>query len=166
MTSLTLPDAASRVSMTPLELLVRCSLHGIPCDGGMIDEEFLPAVGSVRVAPADEIYADGPEPDDESDADRRERVVRRVVEKLVATGKYWPSRIEKRSTARGLGGSDVGLALRGVEVLLDCRLLLEEVHGGHEPRVGLDRGRRQEIQDIAEGRPILVDELREWIDHG
>jgi hypothetical protein len=169
MAALTLRDAAERLAMSPLQVVVYCALRGIPCQGGMLDEEVLPALGSVHVAAAEPEGAtalhEGPV-GEETDEERRLRVVRRILEKLSTMGKFWPARTEKRSTARGLAGSDVGLALRAAEALHECGLLIEEVHGGHESRVGLDGSRRREIADIVAGRPVLSEELRKWIDEG
>ena len=169
MAALTLHDAAERLAMSPLQVVVHCALHGIPCQAGILDEEVLPALGSVHVVAAEPSEVTGPHEGptgEETDQERRLRVVRRILEKLSAMGKFWPARTEKRSTARGLAGSDVGLALRAAEALHDCGLLIEEMHGGHEPRVGLDGSRRREIADVVAGRPILSDQLRNWVEQG
>lgn len=168
MAQLTLGEAAERLALSPLQVLVACALRGISCPAGMLDEEVLPALGAVR-APADDEADVAPHEGsmgEEADRERRLRIVRRILEKLSTMGKFWPARTEKRSTARGLAGPDVGLALRAVEVLRDCGFLIEETHGGHEPRVGLDGTRRREIADVVAGRPITNEPLHEWIDKG
>jgi len=169
MAMVTLHEAAQRLSMTPLQVVVHCALHGIPCDAGVLDEDVLPALGSVDVVFAGPEEATAPAQglvDEETDEERRWRVLRRVLEKLSGMGKYWPSRTEKRSAARGFGGSDVGLALRVVDELRDCGLLREEAHGGRELRVGLERSRRREIAEIVSGGAIKDDRLRAWIEQG
>lgn len=168
MAHLTLVEAAERLAMSPLQVLVGCALRGLPCPAGMLDEEVLPALGAVRSPADDEDDADPHEGSagEEVDLERRLRIVRRILEKLSNMGKFWPARTEKRSTARGLAGPDVGLALRAVEVLRDCGLLIEETHGGHEPRVGLDGTRRREIADLVAGRPIANGQLQEWLEKG
>jgi hypothetical protein len=169
MADLTLRDAGERLGISPLQVVVRCALRGIPCQAGTLDEEMLPALGSVHSVPLEpEAVAapqEGPE-SEETDQERRLRIVRRILEKLSTMGKFWPARTEKRSTARGLAGSDVGLALRAAEALHDCGLLIEETHGGHEPRVGLDGSRRREIADVVAGSPVRSEELRKWIEEG
>jgi hypothetical protein len=135
----------------------------------MVDEEVLPVLGTVRAPRTKAKAAAAPREvpaEDESDPERRSRVVRRILEKLNKMGRYWPARTEKRSTARGFDGSDVGLALRAADVLRDCGLLIEEAHGTHEPRVGLDGARRREIDDLIAGRTPSNEELREWIERG
>jgi hypothetical protein len=166
MAELTLREAAARLDLSPLEILLQCALHGVPCESGRVDEEVLPLLGSVH-APVSDREADRHEArqDDESDEERRLRIVRRILERLSGMGKYWPARTEKRATARGLEGPDVGLALRAVDALLDAGLLREE-HSGHEPRVGLEGDRRREIADIAGGRPIEDEQLRTWVAEG
>ncbi len=167
MTALTLREAAQRLSMTPLQVVVHSALHGITCDTGMIDEDLLAALGRVDAIPdkpeAMNLSEDSRD-SEEADQERRQRVVRRVLEKLSTAGKFWPARIEKRSAARGFSGSDVGLALRAVDALLDAGLLTQETHGGRETRVGLEGRRRQEIADIVAGGHVGDDHLRAWID--
>jgi hypothetical protein len=165
---LTLPEAADRLAMSPLQVAVQCALRGVPCTGGLVDEEVLPVLGNVRAAVVDspdELDYEAP-PAGETDQGRRERVVRRVLEKMATMGKYWPARAEKRSTARGFDGSDVGLALDAADVLRDCGYLIEEAHGGRGPRVGLDGARRREIADMIAGHPTTNQQLREWIERG
>jgi hypothetical protein len=58
----------------------------------------------------------------------------------------------------------VGLALNAVDVLLDCGILLQEIHGGHEPRVGLDGSRRREISELVASGVVVDERLKEWID--
>ncbi len=166
--TLTLRDAADRLETTPLDVVVRCALRGIPCDEGQIDEEVLPALGTVHASSArsDHALSEAITPGGAGEPERRQRVVRRILEKLAAMGKYWPARTEKRSTARGFDGADVGLALRAAEALRDCGLLIEETHGGHEPRVGLAGDRRQEIADIIAGKEIHDPDLRGWVSQG
>lgn len=169
MPALTLPEAAERLAMSPLQVIVQCALHGIPCQEGMVEEEVLPVLGTVRAPRAKAKAAAASRevpPEGESDQERRSRVVRRILEKLDKMGRYWPARTEKRSTARGFDGSDVGLALRAADILRDCGLLLEEAHGAHEARVGLDGDRRHEIADLIAGEPPSNEELREWIERG
>lgn len=167
MTILTLREAAQRLSMTPLQVVVHGALHGISCDTGMIDEDLLPALGFVDTIPEkpDGLTAseDG-RVGEETDQERRQRVVQRVLEKLSTAGKFWPARIEKRSAARGFSGSEVGLALRAVDALRDAGFLAEEAHGGRESRVGLEGSRRQEIADIVAGGHVQDEHLRAWID--
>ncbi len=166
MAELTLREAAARLDLSPLETLLQCALHGVPCESGRVDEEVLPLLGSVH-APVSDREADRHEatPGDESDEERRLRIVRRILERMSGMGKYWPARSEKRATARGLAGQDIGLALRAVDALLDAGLLREE-HSGHEPRVGLDGDRRREIADIVAGRAIANEQLRTWVTDG
>jgi hypothetical protein len=166
---LTLREAAVRLSMTPLQVVVHGALHGITCDTGMIDEELLPTLGFVDVMPEKvdgQTALEGDRLVEDGDQERRQRVVQRVLEKLSTAGKFWPARIEKRSAARGFSGSDVGLALRAVDALHEAGFLAEEVHGGHEPRVGLDGSRRQEIAEIVAGGRVQDEHLRTWIDEG
>jgi hypothetical protein len=155
--------------MTPLQVVVHSALHGISCATGTIDEDLLPALGFVDVLPRvpDGLaLAEHGRVVEDTDQARRHRVVQRVLERLSTSGKYWPGRIEKRSAARGFGGSDVGLALRAVEALLGAGFLKEEAHGGREPRVGLEGSRRQEIGDIVAGGRVQDEHLRAWIDEG
>jgi hypothetical protein len=168
MAALTLPEAADRLAMSPLQVAVQCALRGVPCAGGFLDEEVLPVLGNVRAPLVDSPDAVGYEapPAGETDQGRRERVVRRVLEKMATMGKYWPARAEKRSTARGFDGSDVGLALDAADVLRDCGYLIEEARGGREARVGLDGSLRREIADMIAGHPATNQELREWIERG
>jgi hypothetical protein len=166
---LTLREAAQRLSMTPLQVVVHSALHGISCDTGMIDEDLLSALGYVDLIPDKPDGLIGSEDGgvtEEADQERRQRVVQRVLEKLSTAGKFWPARLEKRSAARGFSGSDVGLALRAVEALHDAGFLAEEVHGGHEPRVGLEGSRRSEIAEIVAGGRVQDDNLRAWINEG
>jgi hypothetical protein len=165
MANLTLPDAATRLDLSPLEVVLQCSLHGIPCDAGFVDETVLPLLGSVHLASSEGVDQVAEALEDETDEQRRLRIVCRILERLSGMGKYWPARTEKRATARGLAGSDVGLALRAVDALLDCGLLREE-HSGHEPKVGLDGNRRREIADMVAGRPPVDERLRSWIAAG
>jgi hypothetical protein len=53
MAALTLHDAAERLAMSPLQVVVHCALHGIPCQAGILDEEVLPALGSVHTVPVE-----------------------------------------------------------------------------------------------------------------
>ncbi len=166
MAELTLREAAARLNLSQLEILLQCALRGVPCESGRVDEEVLPLLGSIH-APVSDREEDEHEatPGDERDDERRLRVVRRILERLSGMGKYWPARTEKRATARGLAGPEVGLALRAVDALLDAGLLREE-HSGHEPRVGLDGDRRREIADIVAGRAIEDEQLRTWVAEG
>jgi hypothetical protein len=166
MSEMTLREAASALGMSPLQVLVQCALRGIPCPEAVLDDALLPVVGGLQAPPPppDLPLAEEESESDETDQDRRLRIVRRILEKLSTMGKFWPARTERRSTARGLAGSDVGLALNAVEVLHDCGLLVQEAHGGHEPRVGLQGDRRREIADIVAGQPIPDDQLRAWIE--
>lgn len=153
--------------MTPLQVVIHSTLHGISCDTGMIDEDLLPALGFVAVVsetPDGLAVIEDDGAGEETEQERRQRVVQRVLEKLSTAGKFWPSRIEKRSAARGFGGAEVGLAVRAVDALLDAGFLAQEAHGGREPRVGLEGSRRQEIADIVAGGRVRDDHLRSWID--
>jgi hypothetical protein len=153
--------------MTPLQVVVQSALHGISCDTGMIDEDLLPTLGVVKLirgTPDGLTAFDDGGAGEETERERRQRVVQRVLEKLSTAGKFWPSRIEKRSAARGFGGAEVGLAMRAVDALLDAGFLAQEAHGGREPRVGLEGSRRQEIADIVMGGRVRDDHLRAWID--
>lgn len=170
MPTVTLSEAGRRLSMTPLEVVVRCALRGIPCDSGLLEADILPVLGRVFVgddsgemkpsASASEL------PGADVERERRRRVIRRVLEKLTAMNKFWPTRTDKRSTARGFAADDVGLALRAVDVLVECGIMNVEVHGGHELRVGLDGARRAEIDSIVAGDPIVEGRLRAWIENG
>ncbi len=170
MSEMTLREAAAALGMSPLQVLMQCALRGIPCPEAVLDDVLLPILGGLQAPPTapDMLpsFADEDPESDETDQDRRLRIVRRILEKLSTMGKYWPARTERRSTARGLAGSDVGLALRAVEVLHECGFLVQETHGGHEPRVGLDGDRRREIADLVAGEPIRNEPLRQWIDQG
>lgn len=169
MSEVTVVQAAHLLEMSPLEVMVRAALRGIPCPRGLLDSDLLPVIGSVTARPGvEEPLPIGAETDEaaESERERRLRIIRRILDKLTVMGKYWPARTEKRSTARGLAGSDLGVALRAVEVLLSSGLLIQETHGGHEPRVGLDGARRKEISDVVAGLPIRNAELLEWIEQG
>lgn len=167
MGDVSLREAAVRLGLSPLEVVLRCSLRGVPCATGAVDEAALPILGIVyqpdlaEDGPSDVAPVEG----DETEEEARLRVVRRVLERLSMMGKYWPARSEKRATARGLAGPDVGLALRAVDVLIASGLMQEE-HRGHDPRVGLVGDRRHEIADIASGEPIVNEELRTWIAKG
>ena len=170
MTTVTLIEAAERIGRTPLEVAITCALRGFPCEGGMLDEGVLAILGPVAVP---DPVADEEEPDavvevhaDETEEERRLRVVRRVLERLVRNGKWMPARTERRSAGRGLQGSDVGLALKAVDVMLDCGLMRSEQHGGREQKVGLNAERRQEISDIVDGRPVADETLGAWIAGG
>ena len=168
MAELTLSEAAERLAISPLQVLVGCALRGIPCPAGMLDEDVLPALGAVRPTADDEAQptmVDGPAGEG-TGRERRLRIVRRILEKLSTMGKFWPARTQKRSTARGLEGSEIGLALRAVDVLLECGILLEETHGGHEPRVGLDGARRLEIAQLIADGVTSDSRLEEWIEKG
>jgi hypothetical protein len=132
-----------------------------------VDEDALPILGDVRrPAPS---ATESPEPVNtaraETDVEARQRIVRRILERLNTMGKYWPARTERRATARGLEGPDVGLALRATDALVACGLMREE-HRGHEPRVGLNGDRRSEITDIIAGRSISDGQLRAWVEQG
>jgi len=84
MTLLTLPEAAERLEMSPLQVAVQCALRGVPCTGGLVDEEVLPVLGTVRAATVEAAPESGSESSlaEETDQERRERVVRRVLEKM------------------------------------------------------------------------------------
>jgi hypothetical protein len=171
MATVTLIEAAERIGRTPLEIAITCALRGFPCEGGVLDEGVLPILGPTVVS--DPVAVEEEDHDaiaevnaDETEEERRLRVVRRVLERLVRTGKWMPARTERRSTGRGLGGPDVGLALRAVDVMVDCGLMRSEQHGGKEQKVGLNGERRQEIGDIVDGRPVADDILRAWITGG
>lgn len=168
MTDLSLLEAAERLDLSPLEVVVRCVLRGFPCETGLLDEGLLPLLGTPRAteAPVAANEVPGNETGDETDAERRRRIVHRILERMTTMGMWWPARTEKRATARGLEGADVGLALRAVDALLDCGLMIVEQHGSHEPKVGLDGDRRPEIADIVAGKPIAVAELRDWTAQG
>lgn len=165
MAPITLLEAAERIGLSPLEIAIKCALRGFPCEGGLLDDAVLPILGTVQPDTRREgtgvavTGADG----NETDEERRLRVVRRVLERLARMGKYLPSRTEKRSTGRGLQGSDVGLALRAVDIMLECGLMGQEQHGGREQKVGLNGERRREIADIIDGRPVLDEVLVAWI---
>jgi hypothetical protein len=167
MATITLVEAADRVGLSPLEIAIKCAVRGFPCEGGVLDEGVLPIIGAV----APEASADEPQPPAEdavveTDGERRMRVVRRVLERMSNTGKWMPARIERRAAARGLGGSDVGLALHAVDAMVDCGLIRAEQHGGKEQRVGLNGERRREIAEIVEGGPVADEMLRVWIAGG
>jgi len=170
MATVNLSEAGRRLSMTPLEVVVRCALRGIPCESGLLEADILPVLGPLLVN--DDEGATGPGASaielTEADLERehRRRVVRRVLDKLSAMRKFWPARTEKRSTARGFAADDVGLALRAVDLLLECGIMKAEVHGGHESRVGLDSARRAEIESIVAGHPIVDGRLLDWVDNG
>jgi hypothetical protein len=149
-----------------MQILVSCALHRIPIEGGQLDEELLPVLGTVRPSAEDDPTLPAGAAKEETGQERRLRVVRRVLEKLSTMSKFWPARTEKRSTGRGLEASEVGLALSAVDALLDCGILLQEVHGGREPRVGLDGGRRREIADLVASGEVADERLREWIEKG
>jgi hypothetical protein len=167
MSALTLSEAAERLDLSPLQVIVYCALRGIPFQGGRLDEDVLPALGTVRPAADDGDYAGANiQTGDETPREQRLRVVRRVLEKLSTMGKFWPARTEKRSAARGLEGSEVGLALSAVDALLDCGILMQEAHGGHEVRVGLDRARRREIAELVSAGVVVDERLGGWIDKG
>lgn len=170
MATVSLSEAGRRLSMTPLEVVVRCALRGIPCESGLLEADVLPVLGPVLVNDGEEETKPGVSAIELTEADlereRRQRVIRRVLEKLSAMRKFWPARTEKRSTARGFAADDVGLALRAVDVLVECGILNAEVHGGHEPRVGLEGTRRAEIDDIVAGHPIIDSRLGSWVDNG
>lgn len=167
MGDVSLREAAARLDLSPLEVVLRCSLRGVPCATGTVDEDALPILGTVHQPdPGEDSPSDGaPVEGDETEQEARLRVVRRVLERLSTMGKFWPAGSEKRATARGLAGPDVGLALRAVDVLITCGLMQED-HRGHDPRVGLVGDRRHEIADIAAGEPIVNEELRTWIAKG
>jgi len=170
MATVNLSEAGRRLSMTPLEVVVRCALRGVPCESGLLEADVLPVLGPVFVndgvgetrpgAPAIELT------EADVERERRRRIVRRVLDKLRAMPKFWPARIESRSAARGFAADDVGLALRAIDVLVECGIMEAEVHGGHERRVGLDGARRTEIESILAGDPIADDRLRDWVDNG
>ena len=167
MGDVSLREAAARLDLSPLEVVLRCSLRGVPCATGTVDEDALPIIGTVHQPDLGEdgVSDAAPVEGDETEEEARLRVVRRVLERLSTMGKFWPAGSERRATARGLAGSDVGLALRAVDVLIICGLMQEE-HRGHEPRVGLAGSRRHEIADIVAGEPIVDEELRSWIEEG
>jgi len=170
MATVSLSEAGRRLSMTPLEVVVRCALRGIPCESGLLEADNLPVLGPVLVSDREGESQPGTSAIELTEADlereRRRRVVRRVLEKLSAMRKFWPARTEKRSTARGFAADDVGLALRAVDVLLECGIMNAEVHGGHEARVGLEGARRAEIDSIVAGHPIIDSHLSGWVDNG
>lgn len=167
MATVTLLEAAERAGLSPLEIAIKCAVRGFPCEGGALDDAVLPIIGAVapEVAAAEPEVPGAEEAGPETDAERRLRVVRRVLERLANTGKWMPARVERRATARGLGGSDVGLALHAVDVMVDCGLMRAEQHGGKEQRVGLNPERRREIAEAIEGR-VLNEALRAWITGG
>jgi len=165
-TTVTLPEAAERIGLSPLEIAITCAVRGFPCEGGVLDDAVLPILGTVQApeAASEEPDPSAAEPNEgETDEERRLRVVRRVLERLSRTGKWMPARTEKRSTGRGLAGPDVGLALRAVDVLIDCGLMRSEQHGSREQKVGLNGDRRREITDIVEGEPIEDPTLADWV---
>jgi hypothetical protein len=170
MATVNLSEAGRRLSMTPLEVVVRCALRGVQCESGLLEADVLPVLGPVLVNDGEGETRPGASAIELTEADlereRRRRIVRRVLDKLRAMPKFWPARIEMRSTARGFAAADVGLALRAVDVLVECGIMKAEVHGGHEPRVGLDGARRAEIESILAGDPIADDRLRDWVDNG
>lgn len=167
MGEVSLREAAARLDLTPLEVVLRCSLRGVPCSTGTIDEDALPILGAVRQPAPSEDGSPEPVavPGDETEEEARHRIVRRILERLSTMGKFWPARTERRATARGLEGPDVGLALRATDALVACGLMREE-HRAHEPRLGLERDRRSEITDIIAGRPIGDEQLRAWVEEG
>src|SRR4051794_7636703 len=100
MGSVTLLEAAERIGRTPLEIAITCALRRFPCEGGMLDEGVLAILGPVAVP---DPVVDEEEPDalvevnaDETEEERRLRVVRRVLERLVRNGKWMPARTERR----------------------------------------------------------------------
>lgn len=169
MTETTLAAAARVLGMTELQVVVRCALLGVPCDAGIVDDAVLPVLGGPQLLPAmpdQNPLAPAPEaPVDlgETDRERRERVLRRILEKLTTMGKWWPARIERRNLARGLAASDHGLAQETALVLVRCGLLHEEGHGGHEPRVGLVGERRAEIEAAIKRGEIEDVQLANWL---
>ena len=165
MSDVTFAEAGARLGISPLEVVLRCAVRGFPCEAGYVDDGLLPILGTLREErPRFPTEATGPA-DDETEEDRRLRIVRRILERLNTMGKWYPARTEKRATARGLKGPDVGTALRAVEAMIDAGLMVAE-QSGHEPRVGLNGDRRAEIADITAGRPIADERLRGWISHG
>src|SRR5450759_2556943 len=74
MAVLTLHDAAERLAMSPLQVVVHCALLGIPCQAGTLDEEVLPALGSVHAVPVEPAEMTGPHEGsigEETDQERR-----------------------------------------------------------------------------------------------
>src|SRR5450759_637645 len=74
MAAFTLHDAAERLAMSPLQVVVHCALLGIPCQAGTLDEEVLPALGSVHAVPVEPAEMTGPHEGsigEETDQERR-----------------------------------------------------------------------------------------------
>jgi hypothetical protein len=171
---LSLGDVAEALGVTPLVVLVQCSLHGLPCADGLVEPAYVDILRSAGVASASRptIGAEG-EDEDDGDIDtehaaprdpraRRIWVLQHVLSRLLRTGKIWPARTEPRTVARGL--QDVGLGVAAVSVLERSGLVTGSPKRGDEHRVGLTGGRRQEAERIIATGTTEDPVLKNWIE--